>query len=204
MTAISYSVSCKDLRLNLLSLAGRLESMGLDIFRVFVHWKKRCRLLANKRLLGNTVHFEVARGNDQENDDYCTKDGDVLLRASESQKVCEVLEKILPTEKLLCSLMSSLAAESCFPCSQITQLMKLRTSSMVELYRTFDDVRRTIFERPTTLYLWQRHLLSELLGAPHPRQILWYVDHAGNSGKHLCPECWSAMENVAGGVWEEL
>lgn len=32
-------------------------------------------------------------------------------------------------------------------------------------------------------YTWQRELLAELLDRPHPRQIVWYFDSEGGSGK---------------------
>lgn len=33
------------------------------------------------------------------------------------------------------------------------------------------------------LYAWQTELLVELRGDPHPRQIIWYFDAQGGSGK---------------------
>lgn len=46
----------------------------------FVHLKTRLTLLNLKRLINPNVHLEVTRGSNVENENDCSKDGDVIIR----------------------------------------------------------------------------------------------------------------------------
>lgn len=48
----------------------------------------------------------------------------------------------------------------------------------IELHRSLQQVRPDITLKP-----WQQSLVDKLLGPPHPRQIHWYWESIGNTGK---------------------
>jgi hypothetical protein len=56
---------------------------GTPHLQGFVNLKVKKRLSQLKELLGSRAHLEQAKGTDQDNDNYCTKDGKVYLRIGE-------------------------------------------------------------------------------------------------------------------------
>ena len=51
---------------------------GTPHLQGFIHLKKKVRLAALKKVL-NRAHWEKARGSDEDNENYCSKDGDIIL-----------------------------------------------------------------------------------------------------------------------------
>ncbi|ARO77516.1 rep protein [Circovirus pichong] len=51
---------------------------GTPHLQGFIHMKKKGRLSALKKLLSR-AHWEKARGSDEDNEEYCSKEGDVIL-----------------------------------------------------------------------------------------------------------------------------
>nr|WDW25930.1 MAG: replication-associated protein [Canine circovirus] len=59
---------------------------GTPHLQGFVNLKRTCRMGALKARLGGRGHFEVARGDDCSNRDYCSKGGDLLIESGSPQK----------------------------------------------------------------------------------------------------------------------
>ena len=53
---------------------------GTPHLQGFVHFKKQILFTAVKKMLGSRGHFEVARGTDEQKDEYCQKGGDIVVR----------------------------------------------------------------------------------------------------------------------------
>lgn len=49
----------------------------------FIHLHTKKRLTGLKKKLSNKTHFEKARGTDEENQKYCTKEGNILLQTGQ-------------------------------------------------------------------------------------------------------------------------
>ncbi len=58
---------------------------GTPHLQGFINFKRTCRLAALKKILP-TAHFEPVKGTDQDNDEYCSKDQDLLLRIGEPSR----------------------------------------------------------------------------------------------------------------------
>ena len=80
--------------------------------------------------------------------------------------------------------------KTCYLLSKETLMQEMRTSSMRALSefealerqkQGLDVVARELGD--IVLKKWQRDLLLELQGTPHPRKIVWMVDEKGNTGK---------------------
>lgn len=59
---------------------------GTPHLQGFVNLKTKRRLSTMKKWLSPRAHFEAAKGTDVQNDDYCSKEGDIYLRICEPSR----------------------------------------------------------------------------------------------------------------------
>lgn len=64
-------------------VGNEVGASGTRHLQGFVNMKVKRRLTTMKNWLSERAHFEVARGTDQQNDEYCIKGGDTYLRIGE-------------------------------------------------------------------------------------------------------------------------
>ena len=138
------------------------------------------------------AHFEIARGSDEDNDRYCTKDGDVLLRVGAPcssdadrdttnrsyRKAREIGKRLAGGEDLLCILDGDDDAGVAY----LKHARVIQEFTTAERQKSHLDVVSRQFDH-VVLRFWQRELLIYLENEPDPRKIVWYVDEKGNSGK---------------------
>ncbi|AKV62300.1 putative replication initiation protein [Otevirus soksuewis] len=164
---------------------------GTPHLQGFVSLKTRKRLSAMKTFLSPRYHFEQAKGTDEQNTEYCSKEGDVLIDVGENVKgrgdkgggfneganikrvVYHLLEgkdkeALLQDEKMLGAYMKYKRS--------ITEMVS-EVKSEQETKRLKQDLDNA------TLRPWQRELKEYLTGDPHDRHIIWYIDGQGNNGK---------------------
>ena len=56
---------------------------GTPHLQGYVYFKRRLNMSTPKARLGKTAHLEPARGTPEQNEQYCSKDGDILLKIGE-------------------------------------------------------------------------------------------------------------------------
>lgn len=152
-----------------------------------------------KKALGPRVHFEPARGTEEENFIYCSKGQDLLLEVgckrsdnlkwSTKDKINRAVE-ILSSGGSLKELLSD--SSDCYT-------VYLRHSKIVDrlvqetgLKKETENIKQ---ERHSLLLrTWQHKLIVDLQGEPDARKIIWYVDFVGNTGKS-----WLTKTILAGG-----
>ena len=170
-------------------------STGTPHLQGYMHLKKQMRLAGlHKMLFNRRGHFEVARGSDQENRDYCRKSERVLLEVGEpsaphgtktsfvranqiAKRVAEKGERLIDILESDPELMEAYGKHA----AHVDRLIDMHRAREAEVafkapYESVDPA--------TDLRPWQRELYSELRdSAPDPRKIVWYVDWRGGVGK---------------------
>ena len=63
-----------------------LGENGTPHLQGFLHFKKRYRMHQIKAMLSRRMHLEMARGTDEQNDKYCGKEEDVILRVGSPKR----------------------------------------------------------------------------------------------------------------------
>jgi len=157
-------------------------STGQRHWQGFIIYTRPLTFAAVKRSLGSDqVHVELARGSSQQCRDYCTKeetrcveqppievgefpehngkrnDWDDFLQAVRDQATDEDLWLQFPGICLRCP-------------AGVTRA--------IQMFRNLPPAPKIEW-----LYEWQAKLLEEIKLIPHPRKVIWYVDHKGNTGK---------------------
>lgn len=156
----------------------------------FVHFKSRQSLKSTKKTVGDRAHVEVARGTDADNEQYCSKDGNIIHTVGTphpggneagggdnlAKRVRECAEflsehgeiKDLPEHLQSTYILRQRAIKELAACLRTAKFKTLQSAEMEEV----------------PLRSWQQKLISGLLfSKPDPRKIIWYNDADGNSGK---------------------
>lgn len=158
----------------------------------FVHYKTRYSLNGLKRILGPRWHLEAARGTDEENERYCTKEGDELLRVG-SPVVGKQRDSGSEAKSERCLQAAEILSKggdisSVFASGPDTYCEYIRNQRAInEHARSIEDARAKQLLAQTMgasrLRMWQKDLVEELLEEPNDRTIIWYCDVFGNTGK---------------------
>jgi len=127
------------------------------------------RLSYLKSNINNGYHWELAKGNNEQNRDYCTKEdtriagpwefGVFAKQGSNKRKIMEQFEN--DSEEL-----------------RYSDPKKYRRCLAVVVNKRFNDVILPSFDRS-----WQVQLLSLVGGEPDSRTIIWVYGSEGNEGK---------------------
>lgn len=157
----------------------------------YVHLRVRKRLIGMKKMISEKAHFEVARGTDEDNKKYCTKDGDILVEIGEPvTKPCTNLSYIAAKEladKVVCGedleelmdgderYVEAYAKHSSF----VENVIRIKGNAIG--LREFIDENTS---ENVVMFEWQSKLYDLLTRTePHKRKIYWYVDFDGGAGK---------------------
>jgi hypothetical protein len=136
---------------------------------------------------GSNIHYSMCRGSDQDNYDYCTKDGDFSengerksIPRKPGQGNRTDWERILEAIRTGTSY-ESLVEEVPETCARYDRFIKERiyfTRQEGEMARLKADMEGAVL-RPWQEEIWQ------ILSQPHPdpRQIIWVWESQGNAGK---------------------
>lgn len=148
--------------------------------QAFVQFKKRLRVAGVKRIFGNRIHVEIAKGTALQNTVYCTKSegrlegpfkfGDPVERGKRNDLIAfkdAMKENIMSDSEILDQYPTILAK---YPRFVATTRRILSEANLV-----------------STPYVprsgWQTSLENTLNDRPDPRKVLWYFDNIGASGK---------------------
>lgn len=173
-------------------LAKETGQSGIPHLQGFVTLRKKVRLTGFKALFGPNVHAEMARGTDQQNIAYCSKSdtspfthGDPCTGgtergggASSGRAALAVIRKRISgvsTDQILDD------ATLLFPYIRHKRAIDEIVSSAIQDQAT--AAARKQFDG-SRLRVWQCRLVQKALySPPSDRQIHWFIDTTGNSGK---------------------
>lgn len=151
------------------------------------------RLAALKKI-NKRAHWEKARGTDQDNYKYCSKENVWLERG-----VFESGEQGGGASQLKLAL-------SCWDkkfneMSEDEQCAYIRWEKQVERYRTLkwnNENESKMKERYQNAILkeWQQELVDRTDGEVNPRKVYWYVDSKGNNGKSYIADYLRVMKGA--------
>lgn len=165
---------------------------GTPHIQGFLSFRKRCRLAGVKRVVGSRAHIEPAMGNDEQNEDYCTKDGAEILRVGFPSKGTtqagggSQLAALLPgivdsirngdTITEICDADPAGAAGIVKYGKRVEELVRHEDmeSTRRAVAKTFDGVEWK---------KWQEYVVEYIHHEVDPREILWIVDERGGQGK---------------------
>lgn len=145
----------------------------------YVSFTLRKRLNNVKDLIGARCHLEVARGTPTQNREYCSKEGDFdeygTLPAQQGKR--GEFDVYVEYVKALGRVPSQLEMARDFPSLFARYASAMRTIAQANL----DAI--PLVPADTILREWQQDLLEDLDTEPDDREIKFFVDHEGNTGK---------------------
>lgn len=163
---------------------------GTPHLQGYVRFVKQHRFAAAKKQIGCRAHIEIAKGDEQQNDEYCRKDGVIALEMGKmnpaiSAKGCKSQSGDILKE-LIKQRLSGVTPTQIANGEYVMQYFRyekmiekivaatVQQNNMAELTATYVDVNWR---------KWQLQLIEQLQSKPNDRKIIWYVDEKGNSGK---------------------
>lgn len=167
-------------------------SNGTPHLQGFIHFEKRLSLRQVKNIVGVRAHLEPARGSDNENRTYCRKEACVAFETGSPADDPERKRARLDLTQLALSFANRRAAgdelHSILETSPDCGLAFLRHTKAVQLLS--DGAQRAAaLQRARRLFTgcvlrtYQARIDQLVRADPHPRQIHWYYEEYGNSGK---------------------
>lgn len=140
----------------------------------YVSFRKVKRFNAVKRLVGERCHLERAKGNEEQNYNYCTKDGEyeefgersTIGKRSDLEEFKEAVKSGIRNLKRLREEFSDVCAK--YP-------------RFVSEYIRDNVPEPTLEMHP--LRDWQQDLYKKLTHEPDDREVVFVVDYEGNKGK---------------------
>ena len=157
----------------------------------FVHLKVRKRMQGMKKLISERAHFETARGSDEDNKKYCTKDGDVLIeigepQAKEGTNVSYIVARELANKIVLGGdLQELLDSDDCYvkAYAKHSAVVESWIKQKKDAIGWKEFIEESKFEN-LVMFKWQSELYNLLTTCePDKRKIVWYVDTVGGAGK---------------------
>jgi len=165
---------------------------GTKHLQGYVRLQRRIRFGRIKELISPRAHIEVARGTDAQNEEYCTKDSDILVRSGSPQsgtterggsnKLADALPGLIVYEKdrtdfeLFTDEQPNLAAMYVQHGKRVKECLEdsKRRRTIREIGAEFESVEWKE---------WQKRVVDYCTEPISPRQILWCVGKQGNEGK---------------------
>ncbi len=156
----------------------------------FVHFRGRKTLVALKKNIGN-AHFEVARGSDEDNQNYCRKGEDLLVEVGTPAPkhgtnvsylvASELAARVAGGEQLYALLHS----DEKYMVAYNKHMQFVDRMVMVDKSKIGDEAFNAVYGRDHfVMYRWQAELYDILTKSePDRRKIYWYVDTKGGAGK---------------------
>ncbi len=168
----------------------------------YLNSKKRIRFTGVKKLVGTKAHIEKARGSDKDNDKYCSKEGNLVLRVGEpgegTEKGGRRYDTIPVAIKMSKELSTGSSAGSLLEDEECAAAFITHRKAIFEMsqeLRQHQEMSKQREEFADVVWRqWQWMLIRYLRDCePCPRKVIWFCDTRGDSGKtflskYLCCE----------------
>ena len=149
--------------------------------------KDQVRYTTLKKLLSERIYTTIARGNDEQNRKYCSKDNDFYengepTKSSDKGGSSNTGKKI----KLIAQHLSEGKPAADLPDELIGSWARYRNachSLATQTHRQNEGPLTKAKIKEMTFKPWQYILMRKLQTTPHDRKIYWYWDHKGGEGK---------------------
>lgn len=174
-------------QINFIIFGHEVGEKGTPHLQGYVEFTQGITLIQCKKRLDPTngskspVHVEVAKGNRQQNVEYCSKEGDFYLNQFKEKHQGKRTDWI-KIKELIDDTQDFAAVANEYP----EQAIKYH-SGIDRLIKSARDEQAIINlaseMNSTPLYIWQSNLVEELKSKPHQRKIIWFSDEVGNTGK---------------------
>lgn len=163
-----------------------------DHLQGFVHLKSKQRLTFLKSNLSERAHFEVARGSDDENKDYCTKeDSEAFIFGTPVKNCSDKGGGRITGQQVIAAAIAF--AKSREPFSVIKENEELAVP-VLRHYNSFEKLAASVRRlnaleqlreeyKDVRLKVWQQAILNTIQEPVHPRTIHWYWESTGGVGK---------------------
>lgn len=151
-------------------------------YQCYVQYIKKVRMTTVKEDFGRTVHVEASRGSDEDNYNYCTKEGDFTEFGTRNNTVGNRSDLHDAVEASKTMSFDELSVHEVHATTVARHMMYFRHVYNMKANKAGIDQLRANFAdfvpRP-----WQQDLLTILTETPDLRKFHWYFDGMGNTGK---------------------
>lgn len=172
---------------------------GTPHLQGYVNMKKKKRLTAMKKILGKRAHIESAKGTDKENNIYCSKGEDIMLRIGEP--VVNGLNKVpfrLAIMKKMYRENKDVDFEEMGPEWDSCWIMHKGKIKEAALHKDMLDKKKKLKTNYDKVVWnkWQKELLDMLETPPDPRKVVWIWDIKGSVGKSYITRYLKVMKDA--------
>lgn len=149
---------------------------GTPHIQGYVFWKDAKSISAARKTLKG-ADVRLCLGTPDQNYDYATKDLNNIFEKGTRPKTHN--EKGEAGRQVY---------DHALECALNDRLSEVNPGVLIRCYNNLTRIRDDFRPRPELsviqeLRVWQQNLLTELLGIPDRRKIIWYVDEVGGAGK---------------------
>lgn len=188
---------------------------GHYIFKALFISIKKIRISTVKKNICKTGHYEIAKGSDDQNKDYCSKQGDLLLEVgtpaakpgtNQSYTTAfEVTKKVVAGQ----SIGKLIDEDEQYKIAFFKHSRSINdTIDEIKRHRNTDNRYNDMRRMNLIFYPWQVELYHMLTTEePHERKIYWYIDFKGNAGKSTFVDYYRARhraKKITGGKINDL
>lgn len=155
---------------------------GRKHYQVYVQLKKKKRFDQVKQIFGPSVHIEASRGTDEQNFEYCSKEGDYTEFGRRNNTKGSRTDLAGAVEASMTMTLSQLMVSD-----EHSQVVARHMPYFRQLYanRSREDGLAAVRAAMSGVVLreWQQRLVDIVVEPPCPRKVYWLWDSAGNTGK---------------------
>jgi len=177
---------------------------GREHLQGYVQFKKKQSIAGAKKIFGdNTIHFEFAKGDYEENYKYCTKTrecddcpnvfferGEPTRKKGQRNDILEVVRRIEGGNELKDLMFDPEVCDTVARCMPFVRQCVADFKAGKGLKAMRDKMESA------SLRSWQQGVVSIVDAEPDTRAVYWYWDHAGNTGKSFMVDWLVAMKNA--------
>jgi len=170
-------------------------STGAKHYQCYFQLKEKKRLTNLKKIFNDQIHFEAALGSVDENIEYCSKEGQTVMKGSptrvgERTDLADVVKRLENGEDLEVLALQPECMDAISRCLNYFRMV----SAGIRRTRGIADLRARM--ESATLRPWQSELLSLAADEPHPRHVIWTWDFGGNTGKSFMADYLVALHGA--------
>lgn len=163
-----------------------------DHLQGFVHLKSKQRLTFLKANLSERAHFECAKGSDEDNRDYCSKeDSEPFIFGTPVKSCSEKGGGRITGQQVIAAAIALANTREPFTVIKNNEEFAV---PVLRHYQSFEKLAASVRRlnaleqlqseyKEVRLKVWQQAIINTIQESPHPRTIHWYWEATGGTGK---------------------